>query len=111
MLDSDWLIAKFLKTPWLDWIILFSARLNSKSILIFFHVKNNCSRNLLFLFIFTHFLSLFNFSFLKIWDILNLLFLPIKTPSLNRNERIACLDVEENTLAYTHQDIESTVTF
>ena len=39
MLDSDWLIAKLLKTPWLDWINLISARLNSKSILIFFTLK------------------------------------------------------------------------
>ena len=114
MLDSDWLIAKLLKTPWLDCINLNSARLNSKSILIFFHVKINWLKNLLFLFIFIHFLRLFNFSFLKIWDILNLpffLFLLIEMSSLNRNERIACLDVEENTLAHTHQGIESTVTF
>ena len=92
-----WLVdSKFLKTPWLDWIIFISARLNSVSILIFFHVKNNCSRNLLFLFAFTHFLSLFNFSLLKIWDILNLpffsLFLPIEMPLLNRNKIIACLE-------------------
>ena len=114
MLDSDCLIAKLLKTPWLDWINLISSRLNSNSILIFFHVKSNWLRNLLFLFIFIHFLRLFNFSFLKNWDILNLpffLFLLIEMPSLNRNEKIACLDVEQNTLAYTHQDIESTVTF
>ena len=114
MLDSDWLVANFLKTPWLDWIILISARLNSKSILIFFHVKSNWLRNLLFLFIFIHFLRLFNFSFLTIWDIQYLplfLFLLIELTSLKRKEKIACLDVEENTLAYTHQDIESTVTF
>ena len=35
MLDSDWLIAKFLKALWLNWINLISARLNRKSILIF----------------------------------------------------------------------------
>ena len=65
MLDSDWLIAKFWKTPLLDWMSFISARLNSKSILIFFHVKNNWLKNLLFLFLFIHFLRLFNFSFLK----------------------------------------------
>ena len=92
-LDSDWLIAKFLKTPCLDWINFISARLSSKSILTFFHVKSNWLRYLLFLFNFIHFLRLFNFSFLNIWDILNLpffLFLLIEMPSLNRNERIAC---------------------
>ena len=124
MLDSDWLVANFLKTPWLDWINLISARLNSKSILQ--HSKSiivnlnsksfesNWLRNLLFLFIFIHFSRLFNLSFLTIWDIQNLplfLFLLIELPSLKRKEKNACLDVEENTLAYTLQDIESTVTF
>ena len=66
MLDSDWLIAKRLKTPWLDWKIFISARLNSITILIFFHVKNNCLRNLLFLFTFIRFLRLFNFFFLNL---------------------------------------------
>ena len=64
------------------------------SILIFYHVKNNCLRSLLFLFTFINFLRLFNFSFLKIWDILNLPFifsLFIEMPSLNINERVACL--------------------
>ena len=112
MLDSNWLIAKLLKTPWLDGINLNSARINSKSIQIFFHVKSNWLRNLLFLFNFIHFLSLFNFSFLKIWDFLNLPFIfNLFLCLLNRNEKIACLDVEENTLVYTHQDIESAVTF
>ena len=109
MLDSDWLIAnsKFLKTPWLDWMIFISARLNSVSILILFHVKNNCSRNLLFLFTFIHFLSLFNFSFLKIWDILNLqffflfLFLFIEMPLPNGNKRIAFLECGRE---YTRKD-------
>ena len=86
-------------------MISISARLNSVSILIFFHVKNNCSRNLLFLFTFTHFLSLFNFSFLKTWDILNqpffFLFLPIKMPLLNRNKRNACLECGRE---YTRKD-------
>ena len=49
MLDSDWLIAKLLKTPWLDWINFISARLNSKCILTFFYVKSNWLRNLFFL--------------------------------------------------------------
>ena len=50
MLGSDWLI--LLKTPWLDWMIFISARLNSISILIFFLVKNNWLISLLFLFTF-----------------------------------------------------------
>ena len=86
-------------------MIFISARLNSVSILIFFHVKNKCFRNLLFLFTFTHFLSLFNFSSLKIWDILNLpiffLFLPIEMPLPNRNKRIACLECGRE---YTRKD-------
>ena len=89
MLDSDWLIAKILKTAWLDWIRFISARLNSESILIFFHVKNNWLRILLFLFIFIHFFRLCNFSFLNFWDILNL---PYFFYLLIRNERIACLE-------------------
>ena len=55
MLDSDWLIANNLKTPWLDWRDFISARLNSISILISFHVKNNWLRKLLLLFTFTNF--------------------------------------------------------
>ena len=93
MLDSDWLI--LLKTPWLDWMIFISARLNSISILILFHVKNNWLISLLFLFTFIQFLRLFNPSYLKIWYILNLPFnlsLLIEMPSLNRNEGVACLE-------------------
>ena len=94
-----------MKTPWLDWMILFSARLNSVSILIFFHVKNNFSRILLFSFPFTHFLSLFKVSLLKIWDILNhpffFIFLPIEMPLLNRKKRVACLECERE---YTRKD-------
>ena len=92
MLDSDWLIANFLKSPWLDWINFISARFNSKSILIFFNVKINWVRNLLFVFNFFHFLRLFNFSFLNILNLQFFLFLLIEMPSLNRNERIACLE-------------------
>ena len=95
MLDSDWLIAKLLKTSWLDWMVFISARLNSISILIFFHVKNNLLIRLLFYFTFIHFLRLFNSSYLKFWDILNLPFnlsLLIEMPSLKRNERLACLE-------------------
>ena len=55
MLDSDRLIAKLFKTPWLDWMIFVSASLNSRPILIFFHVKNNWLSNLLFSFTFIHF--------------------------------------------------------
>ena len=107
MFDSDWLISKLLKTPWLDWMIFISARLNCISSPIFFHVKKNCLRNLLFQFIFIHFLRLLIFSFLKIWDILNLpffLFLHIEMPSLNRSERIACL---ESGREYTRKDASS----
>ena len=78
-----------MKTAWLDWIRFISARLNSESIQIFFHVKNNWLRILLFLFIFILFFRLCNFSFLNFWDILNL---PYFFYLLNRNERIACLE-------------------
>ena len=47
------------------------------------------------LFTFIHFLRLFNFFFLKIWNILKLAFflsLLIEMPSLKRNERVACLE-------------------
>ena len=83
------IIARF----WLD--DFFSARLNSISILIFFNVKNNWLISLLFLFTFIHFLRLFNSSYLKVWYIINLPFNLselIEMPSLNRNERIACLE-------------------
>ena len=95
MLNSDWLIAKLLKIPWLDWWIFISAKLNSISILILFHVKNNWLISLLFLFTFIHFLRLFNSSYLKVWYTLNLPFnlsLLIEMPSVNRNERVACLE-------------------
>ena len=95
MLDSDWLIAKILKTPCLDWMIFISARLNSISILIFFHIKNNWLIYLLFYFFYIHFLRRFNSSYQKFLCILNLPFnfsLLIEISSLNRNERIACLE-------------------
>ena len=95
MLDSVWLIAKLLKTPWLDWMFFISARLNSISILIFNHVKNNWLKSLLFLFTFIHFLRLFKSSYLENWYILILPFnfsLLIEMPSLKRNERVACLE-------------------
>ena len=85
-------------------MIFISARLNSISILTFFHIENNCLRILLFLFTFIHFLRLFNISFLKVWDILNLpffLFLFIEMPPLNRNERIGCLQCGRE---YTRKD-------
>ena len=78
-----------------DWMIFVSARINSISILILFNVKNNWLKILLFLFSFIHFLRLFNSSYLKIWYILNLPFnlsFLIEMPSLNRNERVACLE-------------------
>ena len=93
MLDSDWLI--LLKTPCLDWMIFISARLNSISSLILFHVKNNWLISLLFLFTFIHFLRIFSSSYLKIWYILNLPFnlsLLFEMSSLNRNERVVCLE-------------------
>ena len=76
-------------------MIFISARLNSISNLILFHVKNNWLISLLFLFTFIHFLRLFNSSYLKIWYILNLPFnvsIPIEMPSLNRNKKVACLE-------------------
>ena len=105
MLDSDWLI--LLKTPWLYWMIFISASLNSIFILILFHVKNNWLISLLFLFTFILFLRLFNSSDLKIWYISNLpfnLFFLIEMPSLNRNERVACLECGRE---YTHKDASS----
>ena len=94
-LDSDCLIAKFLKTPWLDWMIFNSARLNSISILIFFHVKKNWLKLHITVFVYLcSLLRLFNSSFLNIWDILNFpffLFLLFEMPSLNRNEKVAWL--------------------
>ena len=93
MLDSDWLI--LLKCPWLDWMIFISARLNSISILILFHVKNNWLKKLLFFLTFFHFLRLFNTSHLKYRDILYLQFILKffrEMPRLNRNEKIACLE-------------------
>ena len=90
MFDSDWLIAKLLKTPWLDRMNFTLASLNSISILIVFHGKINY-----FLIItFINFLRLFNFAFLKIWDTSNIAFilsLLIEMLSLNINERVACL--------------------
>ena len=105
MLDLDCLMP--LKTPWLDWMIFISARLNSISILILFHVKNNWLISLLFLYTFIHFLRLFNSSYLKIWYILNLPFnlsLLIEMPSLNRNEGVACFECARE---YTHKDASS----
>ena len=61
MLDSHWLIAELLKTPWLDWINFIPARLDSTSILIFFHVKSNYLRNLLFLIRFCSFFEVIQF--------------------------------------------------
>ena len=60
-------------------------------------------KNFSFLFNFIQFLRLINFSFLKIWVILNLpFFLLIEMPSLNRNQRIACLECgREYTRLYT----------
>ena len=114
MLDSDWLMAKLVKTPWLDWMILISARLNSISILIFFHVKNIWLISLLFLFIFFQFLRLFNSSYLKIWYIFNLPFnfsLLLRCRHLIETKELHVLNVAENTLAYTYQDIEEPLVF
>ena len=82
MLGSDWLILS--ETPWLDWMIFISAKLNSISILILVHVKNNWLISLLFLFFLIHFLRLFNSSYLKIWYILNLPF--NFSPNLVKNQ-------------------------
>ena len=78
--------------------------LNIISILIFFIVKNNWLKSLLFLFNFILFLRLFNSSYLKIWYILNLSFnfsVLFEMPSLNRSERVACLECGRE---YTHKD-------
>ena len=65
ILDYDWLIAKFLKTPCLDGINFISARLNSKSILTFFHVKSNWLRYLLFFIKFYSFFEVIQLFFSK----------------------------------------------
>ena len=75
ILVSDWLILEFLKAPWLDWMIMISARLHSVSILIFSHVKNNWLISLLFLFTFLHVLSYSTLLIRKIWDTLYLPFI------------------------------------
>ena len=113
MLDSDWLIAKHLESPWLDWINFISARLKSRSFLISFHFEYNWLRKSHNCYnLFYPLLRLFNSSFLKTWDLF-LLFIHsslIMMPSLSKNERVACLDCGRD---YTrlHQDIVSTVGF
>ena len=115
MPDSDWLIANILKTPCLDWINFISARLNRKSILIFYHdfFQNQLVKNIAFFVHFYSFLRLFNFYFLTIWDILNLpfFFYLLRCCHWIETEKMHVLNLAENTLAYTHQDIESTVSF
>ena len=112
MLDSDWLI--LLKAPWLDWMIFFSARLNSISILIFFHVKTNCLISLLFLFTFHHFSRLFKSFYLKHWYISNF---PFNFSSLLRcrhskeTKELHVLNVVGNTLTKMHQDIVEHVAY
>ena len=112
MLDSDRLI--LLKTPWLDWMIFISARLNSISILIFFHVENNWLISLLFLFTFIHFLRLFNSPYLKNWYILNLPFnfsLLLRCRHSLETKKLHVLIVAGNTLTKMHQDIVEHVVF
>ena len=96
MLDSDWLIVKFSKTPWLDWMISISARLNSSSILIFFHIENTWLRNSFNCFD----LLLFAFKSVQLFFSKNLghskspifLSLPTEMQSLKRKARVACLE-------------------
>ena len=79
--------------------------LNIISILIFFNVKNIWLKILLFLFNFFSFFEAIQLIFLKkIGYILNLPFnfsVLIEMPSLNRNERVACLECGRE---YTHKD-------
>ena len=82
-------------------ILIGWCSLGKYIILILFYVKSNWLRILDFFFTFLLFLRLFDTSFLKLWDILNLPFflsLLIEVPSLKRNERVVCLDCgRENT--------------
>ena len=109
MLDSDCLIAKLLKTPWLKRINFISARLNSRSNLIFFHFKSNWLRNSHNYFC----LRLFFFEAIQLFFSKNLGYSKsrffsqplskfIEIPSLNRNERVACL---EYGIEYTRKDV------
>ena len=95
-----WLVgSKTFENSLVRLVDFISARLNSISILIFFHVKNNCLRNLLFLFTFIHFLSLFNFTFLKIRDILNLsffFFYLLRCRHWKETKKLHVLNVAEN---------------
>ena len=94
---------------------IFSARLKSISILIFFHVKSNWLKFDTTVFYLYSLLRLLNSSFLKIWDIINFplsLSLLFEMPSLNRNETVAWLEWAENTHdVKMRQDIVSTVAF
>ena len=112
MLDSDWLI--LLKTPWLDWMIFISARLNSISILIFFLVKNNWLISLLFLFTFILFLRLFNSPYLKTWYISNLPFnfsLVLRCRHSIETKEVHVLNVAGKKLTKMHHDIAEHVVF
>ena len=74
------------------------------SIQVFFHLKNICLGGLRFLFTLTNSLKLFNSFIRKVWDILNLPFnlkFFLETSSLNRNERVACLECGRE---YTRKD-------
>ena len=89
-------------------VVFFSARLNSISILIFFHVKNNYLISLLFLFNFIHFSRLFNSSYLKNWYISNLPFnfsLLLRCRHSIETKELHVLNVVGNTLTKMHQDI------
>ena len=78
-------------------MIFISARLNSISFLIFFHVKINWLKKLLFFFFYSFFeaIQLFLSKSLGLSEspiYSQLLFLIIEMPSLNRNERVASFE-------------------
>ena len=90
-------------------VIVISARLNSRSKLIFFHFKNNWLRNSHNYFC----LRLFFFEAIQLFFSKNLghsksrffsqpLSKIIEMPSLNRNERVACLECGRE---YTRKDV------
>ena len=118
MLDSDRLISKILKTHQLDRMIFISAWLKRWYPFLFvFHVEHTWWRKLhnYFLITFINLLRLFNSFYPKQWGILNLpkilkffLYL-LRCRHWIETKELHVLNVAENTFAYTHQDIVSTV--
>ena len=94
------LLSKFLKPPWLDCMIYFSAWPSKKiSNLIFSHVKNNKWE--IYISVFIYFFSFFqaiqlflskNLRHSKPPIYSQILSFLLEIPSLNRNEKVTCLE-------------------